>query len=65
MGARVKDFYGVMGVTGYDIIFIVEAPDDQEVAKSALMIVRKGNAHTTTVRACTEDEYKKVIEELP
>ena len=31
MGAKVKEFYAVMGMSHYDTIFIVEAPDDETV----------------------------------
>jgi len=65
LGGKVKDFYGIMGMAGYDTLFIVEAPNDEVVAKAILMIAQKGNVRTTTVRAFTEAEYKRVIEELP
>ena len=65
LGGKVKDFYGIMGMAGYDTLFIVEAPNDEVIAKAVLMIAQKGNVRTTTVRAFTEAEYKRVIEELP
>ncbi len=65
LGGKVKDFYAVMGMTGYDTLFIVEAPNDEIVARAILMIARKGNVRTTTVRAFTEAEYKRIIEGLP
>jgi uncharacterized protein with GYD domain len=54
-----------MGMAGYDTLFVVEAPNDEVVAKAVLMIAQKGSVRTTTVRAFTEAEYKRVIEELP
>ncbi len=36
MGAEVKAFYMVLG--HYDTVFIVEAPDDETIAKAALSI---------------------------
>ena len=65
LGGKVKDFYGIMGMAGYDTLFIVEAPNDEVVAKATLMIAQKGNVRTTTIRAFTEAEYKRVIEDLP
>lgn len=65
LGGKVKDFYAVMGMAGCDTLFIIEAPNDEIVAKAVLMIAQKGNVRTTTVRAFTEAEYKRVIEELP
>ena len=65
LGGKVKDFYGIMGMAGYDTVFIVETPNDEVVAKATLMIAQKGNVRTTTIRALTEAEYKRVIEDLP
>lgn len=65
LGGKVKDFYGIMGMAGYDTLFIIEAPNDETVAKAVLMITQKGNVRTTTVRAFTEAEYKQLIDVLP
>ena len=59
MGAEVKQFYLVAG--RYDIITINEAPDDATMAKCALDLASKGNVTTETLRAFTEDEYRKII----
>jgi len=63
MGAKVKEFYSVMG--RYDTVFILEAPNDETVAKAALAIGSLGNVRTETLRAFTEDEYKKIVAGLP
>lgn len=63
LGAEVKAFYMVLGQ--YDTVFIVEAPDDETVAKAALAIGSLGNVRTETLRAFTEDEYQKIIAALP
>ena len=63
VGAEVKDYYMVMGQ--YDAIVICEAPDDDTMAKLALTTGSQGNVHTETVRAFTEDEYRKLITGLP
>ena len=63
MGAKVVAFYLVMGQ--YDIIMVIEAPDDETVAKLALSIGSLGSIRTQTLRAFTEDEYRKVIASLP
>ena len=64
LGGKVKDFYGIMGMADYDTLFIVEAPNDEVVAKAVLTVAKKGNVRSTSVRAFTETEYKRVIEEL-
>jgi uncharacterized protein with GYD domain len=48
----------------YDFITILEAPDDETVAKLVLSIGSHGNIHTETVRAFTEDEYRQIITNL-
>jgi uncharacterized protein with GYD domain len=63
MGAKIKDFYLVTGK--YDMIVVVEAPDDETIAKLALIIGSKGTSRTVTLRAFKEDEYRKIIDELP
>jgi uncharacterized protein with GYD domain len=63
MGAELKQFYLVAGQ--YDIVTISEAPDDETIAKCALAVGSKGNVTTETLRAFTEDEYRKIIAALP
>jgi uncharacterized protein with GYD domain len=62
-GGELKAFYLVLG--RYDAVTIYEAPDDQAVAKVALALGAKGNVRTETLRAFTEDEYKKIVGGLP
>ncbi|SRR6266852_1974733 len=62
-GAKIKDFYLVMGE--YDIIFVAEAPNDETVAKLALILGSKGSVKTRTMRAFTEAEYRKLVGSLP
>jgi len=64
-GAKVKDFYAVMGRGQYDTLFILEAPDDEAIAKVALAISSLGSVRTETHRAFTEAEYKRIIAALP
>ena len=63
VGAEIKEFYLVTGE--YDMVVVVEAPDDEIVAKLALIIGSKGTSRTVTLRAFREDEYRKIISELP
>jgi len=63
MGASVKEFYLTMGT--YDAVLIGEAPDDETAAKLALTIGSTGAIRTETLRAFTEDEYRKIIAALP
>lgn len=63
IGAEVKEFYAVIGQ--YDTVVVVEAPDDETVARMALALGSLGNVRTETLRAFTEDEYRKIIAALP
>ena len=63
LGGEIKAFYLVMGQ--YDFVLISEAPDDETVAKAIIMTGMQGNVHTQTMRAFTEDEYRKIIAALP
>jgi uncharacterized protein with GYD domain len=62
-GGEVKGFYMVTGK--YDMVIITEVPDDETIAKVALATASRGSARTETVRAFTEDEYRKIIGGLP
>jgi uncharacterized protein with GYD domain len=63
MGAELKQWYLVMGQ--YDAVVVAEAPDDETAAKLALAIGSLGSIRTETLRAFTEDEYRKLIAALP
>ena len=63
VGAKIKDFYLVMGK--YDIVIIAEAPNDEAITKTSLILGSKGNVRTRTSRAFTEAEYRKMIDSLP
>ena len=62
-GAELTDFYLCMGV--YDIIVVMQAPNDETVAKFVLAISSLGYIRTTTVRAFSETEYREIIQSLP
>jgi uncharacterized protein with GYD domain len=62
-GATLKSVYVTMG--RFDAVAIVEAPDDATVAKLALGGGSQGYVRTETMRAFTEDEYRKIVASLP
>ena len=61
-GAALREFYMLFGP--YDFLAIIEAKDDAKLASALLEIVRQGNASTQTLRAFTEDEYRKAVKSL-
>jgi uncharacterized protein with GYD domain len=63
MGAEMKAFYLVMGQ--YDGVVIVDAPNDEVMAKLSLAGGTRGTVRTETLRAFTEEEYRKIIAALP
>ncbi len=63
MGAELRQWYLVMGQ--YDAVVISEAPNDETVAKLALAIGSQGSVRTESLRAFTEDEYRRIIAALP
>ena len=63
MRATIKQFYLVTG--RYDFIIVFEAPDDETAVKLALATCSLGNIRTETLRAFTEEEYRKIIAALP
>lgn len=62
-GGEMKAFYLTTG--RYDIVCLVEAPNDEAIARMALTLGAQGNVRTETMRAFTEDEFRKIIGALP
>jgi uncharacterized protein with GYD domain len=58
-GAKLVSFYMLMGQ--YDAAAIIEAPDDATYARVSLSLASKGSLRMETLRAFTEDEYRKII----
>ena len=58
-GGKLKDFYLLIGQ--YDMAFVVEMPDDATLARVNLSLAMQGSIRTETLRAFTEDEYRKII----
>ena len=63
LGGELKSFHLVQG--RYDAIVLSEAPNDEVVIKFALVTGSLGNVRTETLRAFTEDEYRKIVSALP
>jgi uncharacterized protein with GYD domain len=61
-GVKLKDTYLTMG--GYDLVCIVEAPDDETYARAMLTLGSQGNVQTETLKAFNEAEYRKILAAL-
>jgi uncharacterized protein with GYD domain len=62
-GGKMQAFYLTMGQ--YDGVTISEAPSDEAFAKTMLALGSGGAIKTQTLRAFTEDEYRKIVGSLP
>ena len=61
-GVEIKDTYLLMG--RYDLLCIIEAPDDDTLAKALLTLGSQGNVKTETMRAWDEEGFRRVIKSL-
>ena len=62
LGVEIKAAYCTMG--RYDLVCVMEAPSDEAYAQATLSLGRQGNVKTETLKAFTEDEYRKIIGSL-
>jgi uncharacterized protein with GYD domain len=62
MGVKLKDTYLTMG--RYDLVCILEAPDDETFAKAVLTLGSKGATRSETLKAFSEADYRKIIEAI-
>jgi len=59
MGGRVTQQYAVLG--GYDFINILEAPDNETVARISVELGSRGTVTLTTLPAMPVDEFTKML----
>jgi uncharacterized protein with GYD domain len=59
MGVKILSQYALLGA--YDFVNIVEAPDNQTIAKVALELGSRGTLQTTTLAALSVDEFVKML----
>ena len=62
LGVEIKAAYCTMG--RYDLVCVIEAPDDETYAKAMLGLGSQGNVSTETLKAFSEDQYRKIIGSL-
>jgi uncharacterized protein with GYD domain len=62
MGGKLLHSYLTMGQ--YDVVAVIELPDDEAAAKMALMTGMLGNASTETLLAFDEAETDRIIKSL-
>jgi uncharacterized protein with GYD domain len=57
-GVEIKDTYLLMG--RYDLLCVIEGPNDEAVARALLTLGSQGNVQTETMKAWNEDEFRKI-----
>ncbi|GAA2427279.1 GYD domain-containing protein [Streptomyces macrosporus] len=58
-GAKLVDIHWTVGP--YDIVCVVEAPDDEAVTAALLQLGGAGNVRSTTLRAFDREEIEGII----
>jgi uncharacterized protein with GYD domain len=63
MGVTVKEIYWTMGA--YDMLVIVDAPDDESVAALGLALGALGNVRGQSMRAFNAEQMRAVLDKMP
>ena len=61
-GAKITQIYWTLG--HYDLVAVIEAPDDASATAFALAIGSAGNVRTQTLRAFSKDEMTGILAKL-
>lgn len=59
LGAKLVNIYWTVGP--YDLVSVVDAPDDETATAALLQISAAGNVRSTTLRAFGRDEMDRII----
>lgn len=62
-GVTFKSLHWTMGA--YDLVAVLEGPDDSSLAAFALAITSMGNIRTQTLRAFSAEEMDGIVSRLP
>ena len=62
-GAKVKEIYWTIG--SYDVVVVMEAPDDKTLAVALLGMGSFGNVRTQTLRGFDSSEMKEIVSKAP
>jgi uncharacterized protein with GYD domain len=62
LGVKIKDTYLTMG--RYDLVCLIEASDDEAFATAMLSLGSQGNVQTETLKAFSEDQYRKICKSI-
>jgi uncharacterized protein with GYD domain len=59
LGASLKELFWTLGP--YDIVAVVEAPDDETMTAASIKVAALGNVRTTTLRAFNKAEVERIV----
>jgi uncharacterized protein with GYD domain len=59
LGGEIKTVHMTQG--SFDLALVAEMPNDEKVASFVLKLGSLGNVRTTTLKAYSEDEYRKIV----
>jgi len=62
LGGEMQQLYMTMGA--YDLVAILEMPNDEAAASFAIQSAGRGHIRTTTLKAFDEASYRKIIGSL-
>jgi uncharacterized protein with GYD domain len=63
MGGRFIGIWWTLGA--YDMVAVIEAPDEDSATRLLINIAGQGNIRTMTMRAFSEDEMGRIVQGLP
>jgi uncharacterized protein with GYD domain len=63
MNVKVKEIHWTMG--RYDLVVVLEAPDDATISRLTLGMSMLGNVKTETMRAFSAQEMDQILKGLP
>ena len=58
-GVTITDIFWTVGP--YDLVTIIEAADDETASSGLLRLASQGNLRTTTMRAFSADETRRIV----
>ncbi|MSO92717.1 MAG: GYD domain-containing protein [Rhodospirillales bacterium] len=61
-GVKLTSWYLTIGT--YDLVFVLEAANDETVTRFVLTLTSRGNITTNTLKAFPEAEYRKIVGSL-
>jgi len=62
-GLKVRELLWTMG--RYDLVLVIDAPDDKTMSRVALRLGMLGNAKTETLKAFSAQEMDEILKGLP